>query len=141
MALYEPKFKENYGMIVRSAYNFGANFIATIGHRYRRDFQDTIDGTNHIPLFNFPDLDSFLVSIDKRCILVGVEVNGKIGLESFSHPQNACYIFGGEDRNLPDELLQQTSVKIDTKYCLNLAVTAGIIMWDRRLKQTQRTQI
>lgn len=138
VALYEPKFEENWGMIVRSAYNFGANFIATIGHRYKRDCLDTTDGTKHIPTFHFKNTEDFLESIDKRCILIGVEVNGKSALETYSHPENACYIFGGEDKSLPEGLMQFSSIRIETNRCLNISVAASIVLYDRHLKQTWR---
>lgn len=135
IALFEPKTEENLGTIIRSAHDFGVDFICTIGNRYYHQRSDTTKGTKHIPLFHFEDTEDFLKHIPEDCELVSVEVNGKKSLPEFKHQERAIYVFGGEDRTIPEDIQSLgRTVKIDTKYCLNLAVTASIVMYDRGAK-------
>ncbi len=135
IALYEPKFEENLGTVIRSCMNFRADFICTIGNRYSKQASDTTDATKHIPLFHFKDTQDFIEHIPKDCELVSIEVDGKEQLESMNHPQRAIYILGGEDRTLPEEIQGLgRSARLDTNYCLNMAVTASVVMYDRHLK-------
>lgn len=133
IALYEPKKLENYGTIVRSAHNFGCSFISMIGARFKRQASDTTDAKKHIPIFEYKNLEEFVSSLPKNCEIVRCEVDGQETLKQFNHPKNVVYIFGGEDRSVPT-ISNAKSVKIETPYCLNLAVTASIFMYDRQLK-------
>lgn len=117
---------------MRSAHNFGASFIATIGERYRKQGSDTTDATKHIPLFHYDTLEDFISSLPKNCEVVRCEVDGKNDIRTFKHPESCVYIFGGEDRSVP-EIPLSIGVKIDTPYCLNLATTASLFMFHRTL--------
>ena len=63
---------------------------------------------------------------------MAVEVDGDIELTRFVHPKKTIYLFGGENRFLPK--IGDYRVKIDTKYCLNMATTASIVAYDRYCK-------
>lgn len=135
IALYEPKFEDNLGTIMRSAMDFDVDFICTIGSRYKKQHTDTTKAHKHIPLFHFKDAKDFLSHVPEGCELVSIEVNGKEQLETMKHPERAIYIFGGEDRTVPQSLQNKgRTAKIKTNYCLNLAVTASIVMYDRNAK-------
>lgn len=136
LVLYNPKGILNKGLIMRSAFAFNCSFVATINHRYTREATDTPNALRHIPYYDFPSFDAFYASRPLNAELVGVEVNGKYPLESFSHPRNGVYIFGGEDRTLPDEVLKKCdyTVRLDTSICLNLAVCTSIVLWSRNKK-------
>ena len=136
IALYQPKTEENWGTVMRSAHNFRADFIATIGERYRRQRSDTTDTARHTPVFHYDTLEDFVAYMSTECSLVAVEVTGDYLLPTFCHPEKAVYLFGGEDRSLPLSLLPSgtLTVRIDTNYCLNLAVCASIVMYDRHSK-------
>ena len=135
IALYEPKFEENLGTIFRSAMDFDVDFIATIGHRYKKQATDTTKTWKHIPLFHYKNAKDFLAHIPQDCELVSVEVDGAEQLETFQHPERAIYLFGGEDRSVPKALQAHgKSVKIATRFCLNLAVCASILMYDIQAK-------
>lgn len=41
IGIYNPKTETNMGTLWRSAYNFGADFIFTIGMRYKKMGSDT----------------------------------------------------------------------------------------------------
>ena len=130
IVLFEPKYICNAGSLVRSARCFGASFICTVGQRYTRTAEDTASVFEHFPGFHFDTLAGCLAALPKNCAVVRVEVDGNGTLGIFNHPQRVAYFFGGEDRTLPD-IKGSTSVKIPTKGCLNLAVAAGCIMYDR----------
>lgn len=134
IAIYQPKTMANLGMILRSAHNFKADFIAVIGSRYYKTGSDTTDATKHVPTFYYDTLEQFIKSLDKKIQIVRVEVDGNHQLESYVHPKQAVYILGGEDRSVP-KIEGSTSIKIDTQFCLNLAVSASIMMYDRNAKK------
>jgi len=134
IAIYQPKSEENWGTVLRSAYNFGASFVSTIGHGYRRQASDTVNATKHIPCFHYTSVADFLAAIPPTCILVPVEVEAGLPLERFSHPKQAIYVFGGEARTLPTAILahpRARAIHIATNQCLNLAVCASIVMYTR----------
>lgn len=131
IVLYEPKYIVNAGAIVRSARCFGASFICTIGQRYTRDKADTGNYLEHFPGFHFTTLEECLAALPLKCVPVRVEVDGNGTLGIFTHPMQAAYFFGGEDRTLP-LIPKSLSVAIPTSGCLNLAVSAGIVMFDRQ---------
>lgn len=132
LVLYEPKFEENWGTVMRSAFNFEANFVVTVGNRYKTSNADTTKTERHIPVFHFPDWVAFLDSTDPAIPIVGIEVTGKTSLKNFVHPERCIYVLGGEDRSIPPLPI---TLRIDTRACLNLAVAASIIMYDRQLKK------
>ena len=130
IVFYEPKTEENIGTAVRSAHCFGADFIGIIGKRYKKQPSDTMATERHMPIYEYDDLKDFQKHIPLGCEVIGVEVDGN-SISQFKHPQRAVYIFGGEDRNLPKEITNR--VRIDTSYCLNMAVAASIVMFHRDL--------
>jgi tRNA(Leu) C34 or U34 (ribose-2'-O)-methylase TrmL len=135
LCLYKPQKEGNFSSLLRTAYNFDCDFICTVENRYHRLKADTVNCRKHIPIFHFPNWDSFLTIYPKECALISLEVNNSIDLKKFSHPRNAIYIFGPEKGSLPDFILNATSkVAIDTNRCLNLAICGGIVMYDRQLK-------
>jgi tRNA G18 (ribose-2'-O)-methylase SpoU len=130
IAFYKPKFEQNIGTAVRSAHCFGADFIAVIGKRYKKQPSDTMATEKHIPIYEYENLDDFLKHIPIGCEVIGVEVDGK-DIIGFKHPERAIYVLGGEDKNLPKKF--KNRLKIKTSYCLNMAVAASIIMFHRSL--------
>lgn len=140
IGMFEPKTIDNLGGLVRSAYCFGADFVFTIGNRYHKQPTDTADATRHMPLFHYTDMEDFVAHAPDVDI-VGIEiVEGAKNLEDYKlHPERAMYILGGEDRTLPESVLQhcQSIRKIDTRYCLNVASAATVVMYDRNLKQVK----
>lgn len=130
IAFYQPKYAENLGGALRSAHCFGADFIALIGARYRRHASDTTHATRHVPVFNYPALHDFLATVPEDVALVALEVDGERRLPQFTHPHRAIYMFGGEDRSLPD-FPGFPRISIDTHLCLNLGTSVGICLYDR----------
>ena len=136
IGIYEPKTETNIGTLWRSAHNFGADFIFTIGKRYRKERTDTTKAEKHIPLYNFSDWDDFISHLPSGCELVCVEqADGAHDMKSYCHPERAVYVLGAEDYGIPLEKMRgHQKVFIDTPMCLNVAVAGSIAMFDRKNK-------
>jgi tRNA G18 (ribose-2'-O)-methylase SpoU len=127
----------NAGNLFRSAHAFGASFIFTVGAAYPRDQvgrSDTSDTPGEVPLYEFACADE--LDLPRGCRLVGVElVDGAADLPSFRHPRQAAYILGPERGSLSAQVLEkcQLTVKIPTKFCINVATAGAIVMYDRMI--------
>lgn len=135
ICLYSPKNIENWGSILRVAYNFNVDFVCTINSQYKRQSTDTVNFKYQKPIFHFSCVEDFLKAYPKECGLISVEITpDALSLEQFSHFKNAIYIFGPENGSLPKELISgKTCVKINSNRCLNQAMCAGIVMFHRQL--------
>jgi len=139
IGIFHPKNVLNIGTLWRSAHAFGADFIFTIGRRYRRQASDTTDASKHIPLFEHASFDEFFAALPKGAQLIGVECNTKrptCPLPRFIHPERAVYLLGAEDYGLPPAVIAKcrTIVEISTARCINVAVAGSIILYDRIAK-------
>jgi len=137
LVLENCKNINNIGAIMRAAFNFNAQFIATIGKRYKRDALDTCNAEKHIPIFTFNSIDDYRKSA-VSWIHVGCEiVEQSINIKNFVHPKQCVYLLGPEDGGLSKNALSicKYIVQIPTRNCLNLSVAAGILMYDRTIKQ------
>jgi tRNA(Leu) C34 or U34 (ribose-2'-O)-methylase TrmL len=121
IAVYRPKCAENIGTLWRSAHAFGAAFIATVGHRYRRQPGDTTYAAKHVPLYQFADWPQFVATLPEGAELVCIEqTDASRKIRSYSHPARAVYVLGAEDTGIPAELLRgHQVVHIDTPRCAN----------------------
>ena len=132
------KTKSNFETLWRSAVNFGASYIFTIGCRHSEHPADTVNSWKKIPSFSFKDVDDFLNHVPYRSSLIGVEIGEcSESLSEFTHPKNAIYILGPEDGNLHQSIQDNCKaiVSIDSIYCLNVAVAGSIVMYDRTTKE------
>jgi len=129
----------NIGTLWRSAYNFGASMIFTIGKRYKKESSDTQNTYRHIPLIHFEDNADFIKHFpyDWQPIIVELDKQST-PLKDFKHPKCAVYILGAEDHGVSKELLDRPYKKvfIETQkpQSVNVAVAASIIMYDRLVK-------
>ncbi len=127
----------NVGSIMRSAHAFGASFVFTIGAIYpdaAGGKSNTSDALEQLPLHEFDDVGS--LRLPKSCSLVGIELIGEAAdLPSFRHPSRCAYVLGPERGSLSPELLGlcDHTVKIPTRFCVNVGVAAAIVMYDRVL--------
>ena len=125
----------NVGTLFRSAHAFGASFAFTVDADFRDErsnITDTSRATEQMPYYHFPDHDHFF--LPSGCRMVGVELTSDaIELPSFKHPSRAAYILGPERGNLSPEMQEQCDfiVKIPTSFCVNVAIAANIVMYDR----------
>jgi tRNA G18 (ribose-2'-O)-methylase SpoU len=126
----------NLGALMRTAHAFGASFLFLVNAYWRA--QEAVSNTSRaelsLPLFEFANPSS--LSLPERCRLVGVELTeNAIALPSFRHPLNAAYVFGPERGELSPEILRRCDwvVRIPTRFCINLGIAVGIVLYDRML--------
>ena len=134
IAILNSKFKSNLGTLIRTAHVSGADFIATIGPRYKHEFTDTSKATRHIPLFQYDTFEEFYKSLPRGCKLVGIELEDRAqDLCDFEHPSRACYLLGAEDRGIPQDIMDKCDslVKLKGEISLNVAVAGSIVVYDR----------
>jgi tRNA(Leu) C34 or U34 (ribose-2'-O)-methylase TrmL len=134
IAVYHPKTVANVGTLWRSADLLEADFLCTIGKRYKRQASDTMKSTRHLPLFEYEAFDDFYSHMPTDCLLVGVELtDDAVLLEEFKHPQRAIYLLGAEDDGIPPALLKRChrKVKLRGRRSMNLAVAGSIVAYDR----------
>lgn len=136
IGIWYPQKECNLGTLFRSAYAFGANFIFTIGRKYKTQSSDTCKSYKNIPCFNFLDLKDFQKHMPKDCRLVCVEIDEQAKeIKNFIHPDRAIYLLGSEGGGLPKDLLKTNlTVKINSNICLNLSVAGSIVLYDRTNK-------
>jgi tRNA(Leu) C34 or U34 (ribose-2'-O)-methylase TrmL len=134
VGLYKPKTPENVGAAIRAAYCYGAVFVAQSGVRYEGSALDTAKGHRHLPLLT---VDSLINTIPHDCVGVAVDLlpNAR-SLVDYTHPERALYVFGPEDGTLPAELVEHCKdvVYVPTRYCMNLAATVNVVLYDRLAK-------
>lgn len=138
IGVYEPKWDSNIGTLWRHARLYGADFIFTIGKRYKKQPTDTSDTPRHIPLYSYKDTDDFMDHLPQGCELVCIEqcVDSK-SLPSYCHPERAVYLLGAEDHGIPLETLGgNTVVEIPAKEAqsMNVSVAGTLVLYDRFVK-------
>lgn len=136
IGLKNPKVQGNVGSILRIAYNFDTALVAIEAPRTKiRESTDTMKCYRHKPVVVVKDLFDVLPF---DCVPVAVDlVDGAENLLTYRHPERAFYIFGAEDQTLGASVINRCRdvIQVPTKYCMNLAVSAGVIMYDRMLKE------
>lgn len=127
----------NVGSIYRTAHAFGADFvfaIAPVVNLRMLHKADTSETEKHVPLYEYATVED--LKLPRGCQLVGVEfLDDAVDLPSFTHPERAAYVLGGERSGLSPELKERCDhiVKIPTRFCVNVGVAAAILMYDRVL--------
>jgi len=133
IGLYAPKTEANIGGVLRACMCYEAAMVAIEGARYKRQRTDTQAAYRHIPLVH----GSLLELIPFDCVPVVVELREDArSLVDYVHPRSAFYIFGPEDGNVPERIATKCRdrVYVPTRFCMNLAATANVIMYDRLSK-------
>lgn len=133
IGLYMPKTEPNVGGALRAAYCYGAAMVAIQGQRFKKFSTDTMKAWRHVPVVEVNDL---IAAIPFGCIPVCVELTENARpLETFVHPERAFYIFGPEDGSIPRVLTDKyLTVKAPTRFCMNLAATVNVVLYDRAAK-------
>ena len=137
IGMYMPKTEVNLGTLWRSAYCLGADFIFTIGNRYKKQCSDTTKAWRHIPYWRFENILDFRNHIPYDCQLVCVErYPSAVNLKDFKHPTRAIYVLGPEDGSIPQGLIDLSLylVEFDSKHCLNVASAGTVVLYDRQTK-------
>ena len=101
IGVYHLKTTTNLGTLWRSAHNFGASFIFTIGRRYQGQASDTTKAARHVPLYTYLDFADFNAHRPSDCLLIGVEQCARSrDLLGYHHAERAIYLLGAEDVGL-----------------------------------------
>lgn len=139
IGVFNCKNTANIGTLWRSAHCFGADFIFTVGARYKYQPSDTMKTSRHIPLFAFTDILDLRSHIPMGCELIGIELSDEAkSLASFVHPESACYLLGAEDHGLDEAAISACHriVQIPgASHCLNVSVAGSIVLYDRVSKE------
>lgn len=140
IGIYHGKHEENQGTLWRSAYNFGAAFIFTIGKRFQKQAADTPKAYHHVPMYNYVDMEDFTRHLPHACPIVAVELTeDATPLDRFCHPERCIYLLGAEDHGLPQNVLGWCHHRVivpGAKNCLNVATAGSIVMYDRTIQKT-----
>ena len=137
IGIYHGKTETNIGTLWRSASILGADFIFTIGRRYKKQSSDTMNTPKHIPLYHYQDFDDFNRHKPLDCPTIAVELaEDSIPLEEYRHPERCVYLLGAEDNGLPKDVLERCreTVQLIGDYCMNVATAGSIVMYDRAVK-------
>ena len=127
----------NLGTLWRSAFGLGADFIFTIGQRYRHTASDTVKAYRSIPLYIYESFDDFYKNMPYDCRLLGIEITDKAKrLETYVHPERAIYLLGAEDIGLTDKALNKCHqiLSFTSERCLNVASAGTVVLYDRQQK-------
>ena len=144
---YNPKTEANIGTLWRSAHLYGASMIATVGpRRYVHQASDTPKTPNSTPLMAYSDIDDLIAHLPHGCELVGVELDPRAKpLNEFSHPRQAFYLLGAEDRGIPLNVLDKCHrvVQIPTPkpQSMNVAAAGTVLLADRYRKELAKKPI
>ena len=143
IALHNPKNALNVGSTLRAAGCYGADIVIVGGKRrdsYRNVSTDTQKAWRHIPTVL---VDDVFDAMPLGSIPVAVELlPDAIDLPRFIHPERAFYIFGPEDGTLGATIHGRCkwTVSIPTAYCMNLAATVNVVLYDRLVKRAVARQ-
>lgn len=139
IGIFHPKHAVNQGVLWRSAYCFGANFIYTVGPRFKKQASDTVSAYRQIPMFNYEDVEDLKRHLPYGCRLIGIELTEKAeNLKNFCHPEQCCYILGAEDHGLPEKVLEECHYVVqipNLNNCLNVGIVGSCVLYDRNFKQ------
>ncbi len=134
--LSNPKFSINLMMTVKLASCYGVEQVWYTGNRLEKSKRmQSQSGNKEVDIINY---DSPFDFMPKQAVPVAVEVReSSEPLHYFEHPENAIYIFGQEDGNIPKSFLNlcHRFVVIPSRHCLNLANSVATILWDREYKK------
>ena len=142
VALDNPKNGANIGGSLRASGVYGANLVVLAGVRPRRAIKhcsDTIKAYRHIPSIITEDVFDAL-PYDTVPIAVDL-IDGAAPLPGYTHPERAFYIFGAEDATLGKRITDRCRdvVFVPTKFCMNLAATVNVVLYDRMAKRGTTT--
>lgn len=140
IALDNPKTPANVGSAVRACGVYGASHLFYTGQRYKKAKSFVTDPAKyhrHIPVIHTDDLYK---SIPIDCVPVAVELtdNAK-NIINYVHPERAFYIFGPEDGNVRNQVIDfcRDVIYVPTNGCMNLAATVNVVLYDRLCKSTK----
>lgn len=137
IGLIGPKIESNVGGAMRAAACYGASLIVLQAPRFVHRSTNVTKAHRHIPMI----VGDICDHRPYDCPMVAVEiVAGAKPLPAFDHPERAIYVFGPEDGSIPPAVLSRAQhiISVPTRFCMNLAATVNVVLYDRRMKQLLR---
>jgi tRNA(Leu) C34 or U34 (ribose-2'-O)-methylase TrmL len=149
VALVNPKYPNNVGMVVRLASCYGLRQVWFTGKRValspakgeRLPREERMKGYKEVEMIHY---EYFFDQFPEGTVPVAVEVRAASEpLHSFEHPEHALYVFGPEDGSIPKAHLSHCHrfLVIPTRHCLNLATAVATVLWDREYKRWRNGEI
>lgn len=141
IGIISPKSDPNVGGALRAAHCYNAALVVVQGSRCQKQSSDTTKAARHIPLLHAPDI---FQAVPEGCETVAIEfIKSARPLQEFTHPERALYVFGPEDGSIPPDVLTRCKhvVFIPTKFCMNLAATVNVVLYDRMAKREKQNQL
>ena len=143
IALIDPKYPQNVGMVVRLASCYGLRQVWFTGDRVSLDpaagerlpRDERMKGYRDVQMIHY---EHVFDQSPAGTVPVAVEVRvNSEPLHTFEHPDDALYVFGPEDGSIPKALLGHCHrfLVIPTRHCLNLATAVATTLWDREYKR------
>ena len=146
IGLINPKDAQNVGSVLRAIGCYQANDVYFTGNRYEYALKHNTDTHNVARSSLISKVGTMVEARDQNMPegtkIVCVElVEGAIPLPDYQHPENALYVFGPEDGNLKQSIVNAADevVYIPTVGCMNLAATVNVLLYDR-LAKTQHIE-
>jgi len=144
IGLCNPKSPENVGSVLRAAGNYRVSNVLYTGQRYERALKLNPDIPNVSRKVSesvlLTSVESLISDVPKDIKIVCVEFAlDAISLPRFQHPENACYIFGPEDGNISQDIIDRADavVYVPTIGSMNLAASVNVVLYDRLAKTTK----
>jgi tRNA(Leu) C34 or U34 (ribose-2'-O)-methylase TrmL len=144
IGLINPKSPDNVSAVMRSAGNFNAERVFYTGNRYPMALQRNPAApdmsrkvSEGIPLSGVTCL---LEEVAGNMEIVCVEfAENATPLPEYQHPENAFYIFGPEDGDISQQILDKADavVYVPTTSCMNLSAAVNVVLYDRMTKSAQ----
>jgi len=129
---------------MRAAGNYGVDAVFYTGTRYSRavSLKPGVANTRRSISDNIPltSVNSLIEQASQNTQIICVELaEDGISLPEYQHPENALYIFGPEDGNISQTIIDKADavVYIPTQGCMNLAATVNVLLYDRLAKSAQ----
>jgi tRNA(Leu) C34 or U34 (ribose-2'-O)-methylase TrmL len=138
IGLHRPKTHHNVGSVLRAAGCYGASLVCLTGVRFQKSCTDTQKQQRHTPLIRCDNLRDV---IPYGAVPIAVDlIDGAIPLPDYKHPERAFYIFGPEDGTLGHAVTDwcRDVIYVPTRYCMNLAATVNVVLYDRMAKRGER---
>lgn len=141
VVLENPKYPHNVGGALRACAAFGAPRLYWTGERvfFKPEHLPGPDPARQrrqsVRFAREPEALDRLIA--RGFVPVAVELKPDAeNLVFFAHPEKAAYVFGPEDGSLSKDALRRCHrfVSVPTHYCLNLAATVNVVLYDRRVK-------
>ena len=136
VVLIDPKYPHNVGATIRACSCFGVDSLVWTGSRIqfsmyeRLPREERMKGYRRVQFINHQRP----LALFRDCTPVCVEVfENSEPLTTFEHPENAVYVFGPEDGNIPQVIrrLCHRFVHIPAHFCLNLSAAVNVVLAHR----------